>query len=220
MISRRHFVQLGSMSGAVLGVSSFAQGGAEESQSALPPSISALKSMKEQAKPITLDERRERQERARHLMESNRIDALLMMEGTSLDYFTGIRWWGGERLFALMLPAKGAAFYVCPAFEEERAREQIANAPDGGHADVRTWQEDQNPYQLIAQGLKERGMATGKLGMEETIHFLFSDGIAKVAPQVTVASATPVTAGCRMIKSANEIGLMRLAAQVTLSVYE
>ena len=129
MISRRHFIQLGSMSGVVLGVSSFAQGGVEESQSALPPSISALKSMKEQAKPITLDERRERQEKARRLMESNRIDALLLMEGTSLDYFTGIGWWGGERLFAMVLPAKGAAFYVCPAFEEERAREQIAAAP-------------------------------------------------------------------------------------------
>ncbi len=83
--------------------------------------------MKDQAKPITLEERRERQEKARRLMESNRIDALLLMEGTSLNYFTGIRWWGGERLFAMVLPAKGAAFYVCPAFEEGRAREQIAN---------------------------------------------------------------------------------------------
>jgi len=35
-----------------------------------------------------------------------------------------------------------------------------------------------------------------------------------------LASATPVTAGCRMIKTANEVALMQLAAQVTLSVYE
>src|SRR5580693_3431687 len=197
MISRRHFVQLGSMSGAVLGVSSLA-GGVEESHSALPPSISALKSMKEQAKPITVEERRARQEKARHLMESNHIDALLLMEGTSLDYFTGIRWWGGERLFAMVLPAKGAAFYVCPAFEEERAREQLANAPDGEHPEVRTWQEDDNPYHVLSQGLKDRGLATGKLGIEESVHFVFADGIAKAAPQAMLASATPVTAGCRM----------------------
>jgi Xaa-Pro dipeptidase len=220
MISRRHFVQLGSMSGAVLGVSSFAQGGAEESQSALPPSISALTSMKEQAKPITLDERRERQEKARHLMESNRIDALLLMEGTSLDYFTGIQWWGGERLFAMVLPAKGAAFYVCPAFEEERVREQIATAPGNKQADIRTWQEDDNPYQRLAQGLKDRGISTGKLGMEETVRFLFTNGIANAAPQVNIVSGTPITAGCRMVKSNHEIALMQLANKATLAAYE
>jgi Xaa-Pro dipeptidase len=119
-----------------------------------------------------------------------------------------------------VLPAKGAAFYVCPAFEEGRAREQIINAPEGAQPDVRVWQEDENPYQLIAQGLKERGIATGMLGIEETIRFVFADGIAKASPQATIASATPVTAGCRMIKSAHEIALMRLASQVTLAAYE
>jgi Xaa-Pro dipeptidase len=142
------------------------------------------------------------------------------MSGTSLNYFTGIRWWGGERMFALVLPAKGAAFYVCPAFEEGRAHEQIANAPEGEKPDVRTWQEDESPYQRVAQGLRERGIASGKLGIEETVRFFFADGIAKAAPQVTLTSATPVTAGCRMIKSAHEIALMRLACQVTLAAYQ
>ena len=153
-------------------------------------------------------------------MSENAIDAMVLMSGTSLIYFTGIRWWGGERLFALVLPAKGAAFYVCPAFEEGRAREQIGNAPDGTQPDLRTWQEDENPYGRVAQGLKERGLAGGKLGIEETIHFFFADGIAKAAPQATLTSATPVTAGCRMIKSAHEIELMRLACQVTLTAYD
>ena len=218
MISRRHFVQLGSISGAMLGVSSFARGRVEES--ALPPSIAALKSMKDQAKPITLEERLERQAKARRLMEANRIDALLLMEGTSLKYFTGIDWWGGERLFAMVLPAKGTAFYVCPAFEEGRAREQIAKSPDGERADVRTWQEDANPYQLVAQGLRDRGISTGILGMDETVHFIFSNGIAQAALQANIVSGTPVTAGCRMVKSDHEIELMRLANKVTLTAYE
>src|SRR5271155_889591 len=216
MISRRHFIQLGSMSGVVLGVSSFAQGVVEESQSALPPSTSALKSMKEQAKPITLDERRGRQEKARRLMESNRIDALLLMEGTSLDYFTGVRWEGGERLFAMVLPAKGAAFYVTPAFEEGRAREQLAHAPDGSKPDVRVWQEDESPYARVAEGLSDRGVADGTVGVEETVKFAFSDNLRKASSSTTLTSATPVTAGCRMIKSRHEIELMRLAAKVTL----
>jgi Xaa-Pro dipeptidase len=188
--------------------------------SSLPPSLAALKSRKGEAVPITREEREDRQERARKLMRENALDGIVLMEGTSLKYFTGIRWWGGERLFALVLPAKGSAFYVCPAFEVGRATEQIANAPDGERPDIRAWQEDESPYQLLAQGLKERGIATGKLGIEETVRFVFSDDIAKSAPQVTLMSATPVTAGCRMIKSPHEIALMRLACQVTLAAYE
>jgi len=221
MISRRRFVQLSTVASAAFTANSLAQTTAEVPHSSLPPSITGLKSMKDQARPITLEERRQRQEKARGLMESGRIDALLLMEGTSLDYFTGIHWWGGgERLFAMVLPAKGEAFYVCPAFEEGRAREQIAAAPDGERSDVRTWQEDDNPYQRLAQGLRDRGISAGILGMEETVRFLFSNGIAKAAPQVNIVSGTPVTAGCRVVKSNHEIGLMRLANKVTLTAYE
>jgi Xaa-Pro dipeptidase len=225
MISRRRFLEAG---GVAAGVTVMARplltfGATSDDKSGdstLPPSLARLSSRKNEATPITREERHERQEHARKLMSENGLDGVMLMEGTSLRYFTGIRWWGGERMFALVLPAKGAAFYVCPAFEEGRAHEQIAGAPDGENPDVRTWQEDENPYQLVAQGLKERGMASGKLGIEETVRFLFADGIAKAAPQARLASATPVTAGCRRVKSAHEIALMFLANQVTLAAYE
>src|ERR1022692_4885785 len=222
MISRRRFLEVGRVTaGMAVASQSLASAAATERDDAsLPPSLARLKSRKSEATPITRDERRDRQERARQFMTENALDAIVLMEGTSLRYFTGVRWWGGERTFALVLPAKGAAFYVCPAFEEGRAREQIANAPYGEQPDVRVWQENESPYQRIAQGLQERGIASGKLGLEETVRFVFADGIAKAASQATIASATPVTAGCRMIKSAREIALMRLAAQVTLAAYE
>ena len=220
MISRRRFVQLSTVAGAALGAGSLSRADAEEKRSPLPPSIQGLKSMKDQAKPITPEERSERQEKARRLLESNRIDALLIMEGTTLNYFTGVSWWGGERLFAMVLPAKGASFYVCPAFEEGRAREQIAAVPGSEQADIRTWQEDENPYQRLAQGLKDRGISTGTLGMEETVLFLFSNAIATAAPQARIVSGTPVSAGCRMVKSNHEIELMRLANKITLTAYE
>jgi len=221
MISRRRFLEVGGVAGVAAAYGPLAAVAAQKSGEAeLPASVAQLRSRKSEATPITNEERQKRIERARKLMSENGLGAIVLMAGTSLNYFTGIRWWGGERLFALVQPAKGAAFYVCPAFEEDRAREQIANAPDGAHADVRIWQEDENPYQLVAQGLKERGVATGTVGMEETIRFLFSDGLAKAAPSVKIVSATPVTAGCRMIKSGHEIALMRLASQVTLAAYE
>ncbi|HUO26195.1 MAG TPA: Xaa-Pro peptidase family protein [Candidatus Aquilonibacter sp.] len=222
MISRRQFLKASGLAGAAGASLPLAAMAATEKpcKASLPPAIARLKSRTGEATPITKQERSTRIERARQLMGENSLHAIMLMEGTSLNYFTGIQWWGGERLFALVLPAKGAPFYVCPAFEVDRAQEQIANTPEGTHADVRTWQEDESPYDLVAQGLKERGVITGKVGIEESVHFVFSDGIAKAAPQATFASATPVTAGCRMIKSEHEIVLMRLAAQVTLAAYE
>src|ERR1700726_4277409 len=222
MISRRRFLEVSSVTAgmAVTSSSLLNVAAAQDADASLPPSLGKLKSRKDEATPISLEERHQRQERARQLMSENALDGILLMEGTSLRYFTGIRWWGGERTFALVLPAKGAAFYVCPGFEEGRAREQIKNAPDGEQPDVRVWQEDESPYERIAQGLKERSIAGGTIGIEETVRFVCADGIAKAASQVTLASATPVTAGCRMIKTAHEIALMRLASQVTLAAYE
>ena len=219
MLSRRRFLAVGGVSAGALATPSLALA-ASADETSLPPSIARLKSRKAEAQPITREERQDRQEQARKLMVDNGLDAMVLMEGTSLRYFTGIRWWGGERLFALVLPAKGKSFYVCPAFEEGRAHEQMANSPDGADADVRIWQEDESPYELVAQGLKQHGIATGKIGMEETIRFVFVDGISKASPRAIIASATGVTAGCRMVKSAHEIALMRLASQVTLAVYE
>lgn len=221
MVSRRRFLQLSSVAAGVgLAANSAVPALAEDKCAPLPPSLAALKSMKSQASPITREERMARQEKARQLMEANNLDGILLMEGTSLTYFTGIRWWGGERLFAMVLPRKGAAFYVCPAFEEGRAREQIAKAPEGEQIDLRIWQEDESPYQRVAQGLKDRSIATGSLGVEERVQFVFSEGIANATPQLKIASATPVTAGCRMIKSDPEVALMRLAAKVTLTAYQ
>jgi Xaa-Pro dipeptidase len=176
--------------------------------------------MRERVRPISADERRGRVEKARRLMKEAKLDALVLTPGTSLRYFTGMRWYGGERLFACVVPRRGEPFFVCPAFEEDRAREQIALGPFAGNrADVRTWQEDESPYALVAAGLKDRGAATGAVGIDETAEFVFSDGIAAAASGARVVSGTPVTAGCRMIKDAHELELMQIANEATWQVY-
>jgi Xaa-Pro aminopeptidase len=222
-LSRRRFLQTSSLAaGASVALPTLAR--AAEDDKPLPPAIAALKTMRAEAKPITVEERAQHQEKARQWMRENNLDAILLPQGTSLTYFTGIRWEGGERLFAMLLPAKGQAFYVTPAFEEGRAREQIAQSPDGSNLgsiiDVRPWQEDESPYARIAQGLSDRGLTSATIGIEETTKFLFSDNLRKTAPSAQFTSATPVTAGCRMIKSRHEIDLMRLASRATLTAYE
>jgi Xaa-Pro dipeptidase len=219
-MKRRHFL-ISAAGGALAG--SFVQAQRRESESATPasaPAINALKSRHSEAKPITTAERRDRIARAQQLMQQHKLDAICMIGGTSLVYFTGVRWGNSERLFAFVLPQKGRPFYVSPAFEEDRAREQISQAPDGDSCRVLTWQEDENPYVLVAKGLQDGGVTTGRIGIEERTTFVFSDGIGKVCPAAQIVSATPVTAGCRMIKSRAELALMRLAAEVSLAAYQ
>ena len=176
--------------------------------------------MKNQAVPITVEERSARVERAHELMAANNLQAIVITTGSSLPYYSAVKWWTSERLFAMVLPAKGKAFFVCPAFEQGRAQEQLALGPFGAEPDLRIWQENEDPYQRVAEGLRDLGITTGTLGIEEKTQYVFSDGIAKHVPAMQTASATSVTAGCRMIKSDNEIALMRLAAKVSITAYE
>jgi Xaa-Pro dipeptidase len=224
MPSRRRFlgVSAAALAGSTLGASrSVAQEtAAKQELRDLPPAIKALKSMKDQAKPITIDERRGRVERARVLMKQNGLAAIMLTGGTSMEYFTGIRWGVSERLLAAVIPVSGNAFLVTPHFEQERALEQARNGPLGKDTEVYAWEEDESPHALIAQGLKSHGITTGALGVEETVRFAFADGVGGALPAIRIKSATPVTAGCRMIKDAHEIALMRLAAHVTHRAYE
>jgi Xaa-Pro dipeptidase len=218
--SRRDFLQTAAVATIGLAKPEMAFAAQGEDKTKQPEAIARLKSRKAQAQPITTAEQEQRIEKARQLMAQNKIDAIMITGGTSLVYFTNIHWWMSERLFAIILPVKGNPFYVCPAFEEDRAREQIAGGPGGTNADVRTWQEDESPYQRIAEGLKDRKLTAGNVGMEETVRYVFSEGLSKAAPGLRLVSATPVTAGCRMIKSQHELQLMKLANEVTLAAYE
>ncbi len=217
MLNRRQFV---SASGLLLPALAAAPASlAETATSALPPAYLQLPNRSSEAHPISLTEREQRYERAQEKMHAAGLDAIVLAGGTSLVYFTGIHWWNSERLFVCVLPRTGAPFYVAPAFEEERVRARMAEAPGGHFSRVYTWQEQENPYMLVARGLAEMDLRTGHLGIEERMPFVFSDGIRSAAPGFTLSSATPVTAGCRSIKSPAELALMQLANEVTLAVY-
>ena len=194
--------------------------GATGNRGPLPTSIAALRSMTSQVQPITNDERLARIERAKKLMAENKIDAIVLAGGTSTLYFANARIGGSERLWAIVIPVKQNPFIVCPAFEEDRAREILDDGPVQ-NADIRTWQENENPFTLLIEGLKDRGIRTGRLGIEETVKYVFADSIAKAGGHgIETVSATPVTAGCRSIKTDHEVECLRLAGKATLAVYE
>jgi len=217
-ISRRGFVRASAAAAtaAAFGVQTV-QG---EEQKTLPAAIARLPVLSGQARPFTVDERQGRIERARQLMVSGKIDAIVLANGSSSSvYFADLHLYGEERLWALVIPTRAKPFLVCPAFEEGRARELLDAGPLGKEADVIVWQEDESPYGAVRRGLKDRGLSVGTIGFDENMKFVFAEGIRAANPHLRIVSATPVTAGCRMIKDAHEIECLRLASRATLLVY-
>jgi Xaa-Pro dipeptidase len=180
----------------------------------MPDAIQRLRPMSPAVQPISDEERLARIEKARRLMRENDIRAMFLEPGSSMFYYTGVRWGLSERPFGVVIPVQGDLAYITPGFEEERARELIKFSND-----VRVWQEDESPYRLIAQILRDRGVATGRVGFEERVRFFIADGVRSEAPQLEFVSATPVTAGCRMFKSAAELALMQRANDITIAAY-
>jgi len=181
---------------------------------AAPPDLSALNDMTTGASPIGADERARRLDRAQALMKANGIGAVLIEPGSSLLYFTGIRWGRSERAMLAVLPVEGQPCIVSPYFEEPRMRETLA-VP----AEVRVWQEDEDPLKVAAGFLRDRKLATWPVGIEETVRFFIPNMLAKALPGAKIVTANPVVRGCRMIKTPAELALMQLATDVTIAAY-
>jgi len=226
ILSRRGFLASGAATAAAA-IGSTLSAGAEQpafpngNAPGIPPAIAALPVLSGQARPFTNAERLVRIERAKHLMAGAKIDAIVLANSSASSvYFADLRLNGGERLWALAIPAKAKPFLVCPAFEEGRARELLETGPFGKEAEVIVWQEDESPFAALGKGLRDRGIASGVVGLDENMKFVFSEGIRAANPQLTIVSASPVTAGCRMIKDAHEMECLRLACRATILVYK
>ena len=183
----------------------------------LPKSIEDLQPMTDGVVPISVEERKQRISKAQQLMDQNKIDAIFLEGTVSCTYFTGMRWGQSERTFGIVIPAKGSITYICPKFEEDRAMELI-NTAFG--TEVRCWEEHESPYAVILGAIKDKGVKHYRIGMEERVRFFIADGVKKLAAGFEIVDATPITAGCRMIKSKAEIALMQKASDVTIEAYK
>ena len=182
-------------------------------QSDLPAPISDLQPYPGDYTPISDEERLGRIEKAQRLMVENGIDAMFLDAGTSMFYYTGVRWGQSERMFAAIIPARGELAWVVPNFEEEKAMELIRFGDD-----IRTWHEHESPYERVAQALTDRGIRRGTIGFEERCRFFLFDGVRRET-RAQFVSADPVTIGCRVYKSPAEIALMQRANNITIEAY-
>ena len=203
-MNKREFLQLAGATSVAASIpaSAYSQG------------IPELPNITADAQAITVEERLRRVAKAQRLMRDSNIDALLLEAGSALIYFTGVRWRRSERFTGAVIPAAGDIAFVTPYFEEPSVRESMTFGDD-----VRVWHEHENPFDLVAGILDDRGLKKGTIGIEETVRHFIVDGIQRSAPDFHVTIGSAITRGCRMYKSAAEIALMQTANDVTLAAY-
>ncbi len=207
-ISKREFLALTGASAGALAVGATLTAQAETDAAKLGSIVGDVV-------PIGVEERLARVAKAQRLMAENNIDAILLEPGAAMLYFSGISWWRSERLTVVVIPREGEIAIVTPYFEEPSVRESMTFG-----SDVRTWNEHDDPFERVAGILKDRKLSGGRIGLEETVRYFVVDGLQAAAPDLKISSATPVTQGCRMYKSAAEIALMKKASEVTLTAYQ
>lgn len=166
-------------------------------------------------KPITEIERLERIEKAQQLMKKHHIKALILDAGTSMEYFTGLRWYPSERSLLAVIPVDNAPFYICPAFEEDRFNE--LNKVKG---DVITWDEHENPFEITIQQFLKRGIRAGKIGVDDKARYFISEGLKEASKAFQFILGNDIIIPCRSIKSNHEIELMQLASNITLKAID
>jgi Xaa-Pro dipeptidase len=180
---------------------------------AAPAGVSGLTSLTAGAKPISAEERQARIAKLQRLMVDQKIGALILESGSSLDYFTGVQWHRSERTTAAVIPARGDIVVVTPAFEVPSVRETLAV---GG--DVRPWNEHESPFALLVGALRDRGVTSGPIAFESTTRLFIVDGVREAsAGAYRVVSGDALVKAVRLIKSPAELALMQAANNVTLA---
>jgi Xaa-Pro dipeptidase len=208
-LSRRKFIKVGGLSITTLGFTGTLFSSPQESAQA------ELSNMIKGVKPLTPEDYEQRLDKARQLMARHKIDGLFLSGSTNLLYFTNVGWGRSERTFGAVLNRKGKPIWVCPAFERERAEERI---PEG--QEVRTWEEDESPYKLIAGIMKDVGAGNGRLALGPTVRNFVYYGLRKDAPHLELVNGAVITEGCRGIKTGKELAYMDLANKITKLAYK
>jgi len=160
--------------------------------------------------PISQAERLQRLARAKTLMQQNGIGSVVVESGSSLDYLTGVQWHRSERLTAAVIPAQGDPIIVTPFFESPSVKETLAIP-----AEIRTWDEDQEPLKLVADFLHERRVAGEPVAFEETDRYFIVDRLGQQLPGMKAVSAHGVVRALRLLKSPAELALMQAANDIT-----
>lgn len=161
---------------------------------------------------FSVGEYRRRVERIRSRMAEQNLDAVIFNGPENITYLTGYQTTGYYYMQALVVPLESEPFMVTRLLE---------------HSNVvaRTWIEHSFPYQdtedamgKLVVTLKERGLGDKRLGYERQCYFLRAheqDALVAGLPSAELVDASGLLEEERLIKSPEEIALMKRTAKIT-----
>jgi len=181
--------------------------------------LAKLSDMTSDTQPVSCTEFQARINKAQQLMKANSIDATYLDAGTNLYYFTGTKWYASERMVGAIIPQEGDIQYITPYFEVNTLNQYMTIK-----GKINGWQEHESPYQLVIDTLKEMGIASGTIALDESTAFFIADGIKQCTDNdknnYQLIDAKAITAGCRSEKSSHEIALLQRAKDMTMEVHK
>jgi Xaa-Pro dipeptidase len=200
-VTRRNFLGL-TAAGAALAAGVRSRPAVAATEAATPAASAA---------PIAATERAARIAKLQSLMQRDKVAAILVEAGSSLDYFTGIRWWRSERTTAALIPASGRTIVVTPFFEVPSVQEMLQV-----DADIRPWHEDQSPFTLIADAVRVNPADRPHAVEHTTRHFIVDNTQRSPGFGRRIVSGESLVNACRMIKSPAELALLQASNDVTI----
>jgi Xaa-Pro dipeptidase len=163
--------------------------------------------------PIQESEFTQRISKACQLMELHDIDAIYLHAGTNLFYFTGMMWGQSERMVGAVLTQTGKLHFIAPKFEEGTIQDFMVIK-----GDIHCWEEHESPYALFVDIVHSQVKSKKRIGLDESTPYFISNGIGQLAKEFELLDAKPITAGCRMQKSPQELAIMQTAMDMTIEV--
>ncbi len=146
--------------------------------------------------------------KAQDALKKTGMDALVLSLGVNYYYFTGIWKLPSERLLITIIPKEGRPVVIAPAFEEEIVKNSIKIKLEN----VKTWQEHEDPYQLVKKAFQDLGI-TGIIGMDGRFEYRFSKRIEQTMPDAKFELADNLISSLRITKSRQELDLMKQACK-------
>ena len=175
--------------------------------------LEKIQNMTLNVKPIQPEEYQARIKKAVALMEAENYKALYLNAGTNLYYFTGTKWNPSERMVGAVLFQDGTLEYIVPKFEDGTFKKFMQV-----EGNLNCWEEHESPYDLLGKMLQNKKINSGTIALDELANYFLIDGVTKANPNYDFVNGQPITTGCRIQKSINEIAIIQQAKEITMLV--
>jgi len=156
-----------------------------------------------------IDIYKKRVERLLNLINEKDLDSLFLFPGPNIGYLTGFHISPSERLSAAIIPINQDPVLVVPGLERELRGQK------SWIEDIRTWEESENPIDLIVEIFQANDLDEARIGLEEYVWWGVINKIQKKLPKVKFMDVSGEIQELRMVKSKLEVEYIQKACGIT-----